>query len=157
MTTKSLAQNKKAFAIYEILEKIEAGLQLSGGEVKSIRQGKANLKGGFIDIQNEIPWLNSVHIGRYKFDTSGIDPLRKRKLLLRKGEILNLENKLKTKGITAVPLELYDKNHLIKLLIGICKGKKLHDRRDDLKKRSQNLEINRALKKYRTLRSEAKA
>lgn len=150
MSTKTLAQNKKAFAIYEILEKIEAGVQLTGGEVKSIRGGKANLKGGFIDVHGEIPWVNNVHISRYKFDTSGIDPLRKRRILLRKGEILNLENKLKTKGITAIPLELYDKNHLIKLLIGLCRGKKMHDRREDLKKRSENLEIKRALKKYGT-------
>ncbi len=142
----SLAKNKKAFASYEILEKIEAGVELTGGEVKSIRGGKANLKGGFIDVHAEIPWMNNVHISRYKYDMSGTDPLRKRKMLFHKKEIAEIESKIKTKGITAIPLEMYDKKGLIKVLVGICKGKKTFDRREDLKKKSQEMDVKRAMK-----------
>jgi SsrA-binding protein len=145
-----LAKNKKAFAVYEILEKIEAGIVLNGGEVKSIRSGKINLKGSFIDVHNQGVWLNNAHISRYKYDTtSELAEARKRKILLHEREMIHLENQLKTKGITAIPLEVYTKKGLIKVLIGVCKGKKLHDRRDDLKKKAQTMDIKRALKNFK--------
>ena len=146
---KSFSTNKKAFAFLEILEKIEAGVQLTGGEVKAVRNGSVNLKGGFVDVHNGVPWMNNTHISRYKYDNTGENPLRKRRLLLHKEQILKLENELKKKGITATPLELYDKNGLIKVLIGLCRGKKMHDRREDLKKRAQDLDIKRALKRFK--------
>lgn len=145
----SFAKNKKAFATYDILEKIEAGIILTGGEVKAIRTGRINLKGGFVDVHGSTPWLNSVHIGRYQYDSSKeLDPFRKRKLILHKKQILDLEMKVKTGGITAIPLEIYNKKGLIKILIGVCRGKKFYDRREELKKKSQQLEIRRSLKKY---------
>jgi SsrA-binding protein len=142
------AKNKKAFAFYDIIDKIEAGIRLVGGEVKSIKAGNINLKGSFIDIHHEVPMLRNAHISKYKFDSNPPDPIRTRKLLLKKNEILKLDQQAKTKGITLIPLEIYGKKNLIKVLIGVCRGKKLHDRRDDLKKKAQNLDIKRALKKY---------
>lgn len=141
------AKNKKAYVLYEILDKIEAGVTLTGGEVKSVKGGHVNLTGSFVDVRSEKPWLKNVHISKYKYDNAIIDPLRARLLLLKKDEIRRLEEKLSTKGITAIPLELYDKNRLVKVLIGVCRGKKLHDRREDLKKKSQIRDIERELKR----------
>ncbi len=149
MSTKSLTKNKKAFADYEILDTFEAGIQLAGPEVKSIRARNINLKGGFIDIDNrgEV-WANEIHISPYKFARDQkLAPTRKRKLLLRQKEIDKILKALNEKGITCVPLEVYLKGGLIKMKIGLVRGKKKYDRRAELKKKSQNLEVARALKK----------
>lgn len=149
---KSLAKNKKAFHDYEILEKYEAGIVLLGDEVKSIRSGLANLKGSFIDVENEEAFINNMHISKYKKSArKELDPARKRKLLLHKKEILAILRNLEQKGITATPLEIYLKNGLIKITVGICRGKKLYDKRETIRKREQNLEINRELKKFKNL------
>lgn len=147
------AKNKKAFHDYEILEQYEAGIALNGDEVKSIKKGQCNLKGGFIDVtpnaENQQAYLNDVHVSRYK--NSGRaehNPTRKRKLLLHKREIITIFTAISQKGVTAIPLELYAKKGLIKLKIGICRGKKLYDKRASIKKREQELEIRRQLKKY---------
>lgn len=146
---KLYAKNKKAYHDYEILESFEAGLVLNGDEVKSIKASQANLKGGFVDVEKEQAYLNEVHISRYKHSAREIlSPTRKRKLLLKKREIERIENEISQKGVTAIPLELYAKQGLIKLKIGICRGKKLFDKRADLKKKSQDMEVKRALKKY---------
>lgn len=149
---KSVTKNKKAFHDYEILEKYEAGLVLLGDEVKSVRAGLLNLKGSFVDTEKEEAFLNNVHISKYKNSArTDLDPVRKRKLLLHKKEILKILAALNQKGVTAVPLEVYLKGSLIKITLGICRGKKLYDKRETIKKREQNMEIKRELKKLKNL------
>ena len=146
---KSLSKNKKAFHDYEILEKFEAGIVLNGDEVKSIRASQANLKGSFVDVWEDEAYMNEAHISRYKNSSRKTnEPTRKRKLLLKKRETLKIANAVNEKGIAVIPLELYLKGGLIKLELGIGRGKKLHDKRDTLKRRAQDIEINRQLKKY---------
>ncbi len=142
------AKNKKAYAFYDILEKIEAGIQLTGGEVKSVKATQVNLKGSHVDLANKAAWLRNTHITNYKFDHNPLDPARVRKLLLHKDELLKLEQQQSQKGITIIPLEMYGVKNMVKVLIGVCRGKKMHDRRDDLKKKAENLDIKRALKNY---------
>jgi len=149
-STSSLSQNKKAFAEYEVLTKLEAGIQLSGPEVKSVRGGHANLKGSYVEISKKgEAFTRGIHISPYKQAANqqkDYNPTQKRKLLLNKKEIIKLEKELTAEGITLIPLDFHlSKNH-IKLEIGICRGKKKYDRRDELKKRSQTLDIRRALK-----------
>lgn len=149
VTSSTLAKNKKAFADFEILEKIEAGIQLSGAEVKSTRGGHANLKGSYVEIKNSETFTNGIHISPYApAQQTDYKPTRKRKLLLHKKEIYKLEKALADKGTTLVPLDIHLKNNRIKITIGICRGKKKYDRRNELKKRSQNLDIKRTLKNY---------
>ncbi len=146
---KLYAKNKKALHDYEILESFESGIMLNGDEVKSIKLGQANLLGSFVDILNEEAFINEAHISKYKNSArKTFDPTRKRKLLLHKKQINKIEESVNQKGITVIPLELYSKGSLIKLKIGICRGKKLHDKRSTLKKRDQEIEIKRELKKY---------
>lgn len=143
------AKNKKALHDYEVLDDFEAGIVLNGDEVKSIKANQANLQGGYVDVVENEAFLNEVHISRYKHSARAIDePTRKRKLILHKKEIAKLEQETTQKGITAIPIKLYSKGGLIKLKIGICRGKKLYDKRDALKKRSQEMEIKRQLKRY---------
>lgn len=142
-------QNRKAYHDYEILDKFEAGIVLNGDEVKSIKSGQANLKGGFVDTQNEEAFLNEVHVSRYKY-SSNVDyrPTRKRKLLLHKKEIAKIEQAISQKGVTAIPLELCLKKGLIKLVLGICRGKKLYDKRESIKKRETERAVKRQLKRF---------
>ena len=141
-----ISKNKKAFHDYEILDKIEAGVVLAGAEVKSLRDKRVNLKGSFVSTWNGQAFVEGMHVSPYKFaPDKNYDPHRKRKLLLHKKEILKLEAHLNEKGKTAVPLEIYFKGSIIKLLIGICRGKKQYDKREELKKKAQNLDIARAL------------
>lgn len=146
--TISYSKNKKAFAFYEILDKIEAGVQLTGGEVKSVKGGHVQLKGSYVDVGSKAAWLKNVNISKYPYDNNPLEPTRLRKLLLHKVQLLKLEQDQEQKGITLIPLEIYGKKNLIKVLIGVCRGKKMHDRRDDLKKKAQDLDVKRALKKY---------
>lgn len=144
------AKNKKAYHDYEILETFEAGIVLNGDEVKSIKTNQANLKGSFVDVQKEEAFLNEAHISRYKHSSRKThDPTRKRKLLLKKPQIEKIDQFINQKGITAIPLELYAKQGLIKLKIGICRGKKLHDKRETIKKRSQERDALRAARQWR--------
>lgn len=146
-----LAQHKKAFADFEILQKIEAGIQLSGAEVKSIRGGHANLKGSYVEIsKKEEVFARNIHISPYKpaiGQQADYNPTRKRKLLLHKKEIIKLQKELSSKGITLVPLDFHLNNNHIKITVGVCRGKKKYDRREELKKRSQSMDIRRTLKK----------
>lgn len=143
------AKNKKAFHDYFVIDTYEAGLVLNGDEVKSIKANQVNLRGSFIDIFEEEAYLNEAHVSHYQFSSrKEFNPTRKRKLILHKKEIYKIAQIISEKGVTAVPLELYSKKGLIKLKFGICKGKKLYDKRDDLKKRSQELEIKRQLKRF---------
>lgn len=144
------AKNKKAFHDYEILEKLEAGIVLLGDEVKSIKGNQANLKGSFIDVAKDQAYINKMHISHYKQSSNlSLDPTRSRKLILHKREIAKIEEAITQKGVTCIPLELYPKQGLIKVQIGICRGKKLYDKRETLKKRDQQIEINRDVKKFR--------
>ena len=145
----SYSKNKKAYHDFDILETIEAGLVLYGDEVKSIKNSQANLKGAYIIVEESQAFTNKIHISPYKFSSSKVsEPFRQIKLILHKKEILKIEKAITEKGITCIPLELYSKQGLIKIQIGICKGKKLYDKRADLKKKDQNIDIQRAIKNY---------
>lgn len=145
-----LAQNKKAYAEYEILEKIEAGIVLTGAEVKSVRASQVNLKGSYIEVDPDgQAYTRNIHISPYKqAPNPAYDPTARRKLLLNKKEIIKIEEQLSTKGTTVIPLDFHLSGNRIKLTIGIGKGKKKYDRRNELKQKAQNLDIKRALKNY---------
>ncbi len=143
---KEIAVNKKAYHDYEILETFEAGIKLLGSEVKSCKAGQVNLKGAYIKVAvtptKHLAYIIGMHIAPYKFARQeGYDPLRTRELLLHKKEILKLAGKVKEKGLSIIPLKLYQKNGLIKLEIGLCKGKKLYDKREELKKKAIKKEM----------------
>lgn len=145
-----LARNKKAFADLEVLEKIEAGISLTGAEVKSVRAAQTNLKGSYIELTDKgEAFSKNLHISPYKHAPNpDFDPTRKRRLLLHKKEVAHIQKMLNTEGTTVVPLDFHLTHNKIKLTIGICRGKKKHDKRNELKKKSQNLDIKRALKNY---------
>lgn len=147
-----MAQNKKAFVDFEVLEKMEAGIVLSGPEVKSARASHVSLKGSFMEIsEREEAWVRNVHISPYKqaaTQQKDYTPTKKRKLLLHANEINKLRSQLETKGITIIPLDFHLSHNTVKVTLGICRAKKKHDRRHELKTKAQNLEINRVLKKY---------
>jgi len=143
-----LATNKKANFDYEILEKQEAGIELKGHEVKSVKQGSINLKGAFVSFYQNQAWLNNAHISKYKQagNLKDYDPTRRRKLLLHRKQIKYLLGKSQEKGLTIIPLSVYTKDRLIKLEIGIGKGKKKYDKRETIKKRDIEREIARKIK-----------
>ena len=146
-STKLIAKNPVAFHNYEILDKIETGIVLTGTEIKSIRSGKVNLKDSYASIQNGEVYIHSMHISPYEYgNIFNKDPLRDRKLLLNKQEIRKLIGVVQQKGYSLVPISLYFKGSFVKLELGIGKGKKLYDKREDLKKKEQNKEIDRQLK-----------
>ena len=142
------AINKKARFDYEILDTLEAGLVLTGTEVKSIRSKQAKLTGGYIMFYGDEPQLINVHIPKYKFSSPLTDynPERNRKLLLNKKEISYLKGKTEEKGLTIVPITLYTNGRHIKVEIGIAKGKKVFDKRHAIKKRELDRETRRAIK-----------
>jgi len=144
---KVIATNKKAFHDYHITEKYQAGIVLTGTEIKSIRSGKVNLKDSFAKIEGREIWLYKTHIGKYEMgNIYNHEPERKRKLLLKKEEITKLENKIKGTGQTLVPLKLYLSKGWAKVEIGIAKGKRLYDKREDMAKKSAKREMERAAK-----------
>lgn len=144
---KVLAQNKKASHDYFIEETIEAGIVLQGTEIKSIRNGKVQLKDSFVRIRNNEAWISNMHISPYEQGNRfNHDPLRSRKLLLHKKQISSLIGETKREGYTIVPLKMYVKNGYAKVLIGIGKGKKDYDKRDVLKKKEAKRDIERAFK-----------
>ena len=142
-----LAQNKYARFQYEIMETIEAGIELLGTEVKSIRNGKVNLRDGYCSFNNNEILLKNVHISPHTNVGTFFnhDPLREKKLLIHKQQILKLKNGTEKKGLTIVPLSIYLKGSWIKLKIGLCKGKKLHDKRQADKNKTIKKEIRSAL------------
>lgn len=147
---KPLAQNKKASHDYHILDTIEAGIVLTGTEIKSIRAARINLKDGFAQIKNGEAWLMNVHISLYdQGNQFNHDPLRNRKLLLHKKQINQLAGEISKKGVTLVPLKVYIKNGFAKVLLGLAQGKHGYDKRESIKKRDQEREIRRTLKNYR--------
>jgi SsrA-binding protein len=147
---KVVCDNRQARFLYEILETYEAGVQLTGTEVKSIRAGKANLQDGYALVKNGEAWLLNVHISPYT-QSSGYfnhDPRRTRKLLLHRKEIRTLLGKVQQEGLTLVPLKMYFKGGLVKVSIALGKGKKLHDKREDMKRRDDQRDMQRAMKRY---------
>ncbi len=147
---KVFSQNKKAYFNYNILEKLEAGLSLNGQEVKSIKKGQVSLKGGYISFEKEEPYLININIPPYQRNNAPerYNSKRKRKLLLHKKEIDYLIGKSKEKGITLTPLKLYQKNGRIKLELGVSKGKKKTDKRESIKKKDSDREIDRMIKQW---------
>lgn len=135
-----IAKNKKALMEYEILEKFEAGLVLTGAEIKAIRDHRANLSGTFCRIQNNEAWLLNMHIANMP------EPERSRKLLMHKAQIQSLIGKTQQKGLSLIPLALYIKKGKAKLEIAFARGKKLYDHRETLKKRDLNRQVERDLK-----------
>ncbi|MDD3481012.1 MAG: SsrA-binding protein SmpB [Patescibacteria group bacterium] len=141
------ARNKKAYFSYEILEEYEAGIALLGAEVKSIRSGNISLKEAFATIRGNAIWLTNAHIAKYKSASlDSYDPVRSRKLLLSRSEIDKIIGKVAPKGITLVPLSVYDKKGKIKVKIGVGRGKKLHDKRETKKKQDIARETQRELR-----------
>ena len=144
---KLIANNKKAYHDYFILETYEAGIALHGTEVKSLRMGKCSIKEAFIRVENEEVYVYGMHISPYeKGNIFNKDPLRVRKLLLHKSEIRKLLGKTKEKGMTLVPLKVYFKDSLVKVEIGLARGKKLYDKRQDIAKKDQQREAQRDFK-----------
>ena len=145
--TKLIANNKKAFHDYFIEGTYEAGIELHGTEVKSIRMGQCSIKEAFLRIINGEMYIMGMHINPYeKGNIFNKDPLRVRKLLLHKSEILKLEGKIAEKGYTLIPLKVYLKNSRVKVEIALAKGKKLYDKRNDIAKKDQKREAEREFK-----------
>ena len=142
---KPVAQNKKAYHEYFILEKYEAGIELFGTEVKSIRNGKVNLKDAWCQIKNNEIFVCGMHISPYEQgNIFNRDPMRVKRLLMHKREIRNLYAKVKQEGLTLIPLTIYFKNGRAKLEIGLCKGKKLYDKREAAARKEAERKIERA-------------
>ena len=144
---KTIAQNRKAYHDYFVEEKVECGIALFGTEVKSIRQGKVNLKESWAQVRKGEIRVEGMHISPYEQgNIYNRDPLRPRKLLLHKAEIKKLDNQVMRQGFTLIPLEMYLKNGRVKVQLGLCKGKHLHDKRDSIARKDSDREIRRALK-----------
>ena len=146
-STKLIANNKKAYHDYFILDTYEAGIALHGTEVKSLRMGKCSVKESFIRVENGEVFIYGMHISPYeKGNIFNKDPLRPRKLLLHKAEINKMLGKTKEKGMAIVPLKVYFKGSLVKVEIGLARGKKLYDKRNDIAKKDQQREAQRDFK-----------
>ncbi|CDA69708.1 MAG: SsrA-binding protein SmpB [Lachnospiraceae bacterium] len=144
---KLVANNKKAYHDYFIDEKYEAGLVLHGTEVKSLRLGKCSVKEAFVRIENSEVWIYGMHISPYeKGNIFNRDPLRPKKLLMHKDEIRKLTGKISEKGFTIVPLQVYFKDGRAKIEIGLARGKKLYDKRQDIAKKDQRREAEKEFK-----------
>ncbi|MBP3718332.1 MAG: SsrA-binding protein SmpB [Eubacterium sp.] len=145
--TRLIANNKKAYHDYFIDETYEAGIELAGTEVKSLRQGNCSIKESYVSIDKGQVYINKMHINPYeKGNIFNKDPLRKRKLLLHKYEINKLIGRTKEKGYTIVPLKVYFNGSLVKVEIGLARGKKLYDKREDIAKKDQKREAERDFK-----------
>ena len=144
---KVIANNKKAYHDYFILEKYEAGISLAGTEVKSLRQGRCNLKDSWCSVIKGELFVHGMHISPYDHGNIwGKDPMRVRKLLMHKREINKLFGTLQQQGLSLIPLSVYFKGSLVKLELGLCKGKKLYDKREDAAKKTAKRDIDRAMK-----------
>ena len=147
MENKTIAQNKKAYHDYFVLETYEAGIELFGTEVKSVRQGRVSMKDSYADVKEGEIFVHGLHISPYeKGNIFNKDPLRDKKLLLHKREIMKLFGQVMKEGCTLIPLSLYWKGSHVKVSLGLCKGKKLYDKRAVEAKKSAEREIDRRLK-----------
>ena len=142
-----IANNKKAYHDYFVIEKYEAGLELFGTEIKSIRAGRVNLKDSFCSVDDGEMYAIGMHISPYEHgNIFNRDPMRVRRLLMHKKEINKLYGTVKQTGYSLIPISLYFKDSRVKLQVGLCKGKKLYDKREDMAKRSAKRDIERAIK-----------
>jgi SsrA-binding protein len=146
---KTIVTNRQALRDYYIEKAYEAGLQLSGNEVKSLRAGKANLKGSFAKIENGEIFLYNMHISPYEYSREDYEPLKPRKLLLHKAQIKQIEVKLSQQGYTLVPLKLYFQRGYAKVELALARGKRQYDKRRALKEKQARREIDRALRRKR--------
>lgn len=146
---KVLSENRQTRFQYEILETFETGIELLGTEVKSIRAGKVNLRDGFALVRNGEVWLHNIHISPHQQASAyyNHDPLRTRKLLMHREEIRKLIGKVEQKGLTLVPLKMYLKQGWVKVTLGLGRGKKLHDKRETERRRQDQRDIQRAIKR----------
>ena len=144
---KVIATNREAYHNYHILETFEAGIQLMGTEVKSARDGRVNLKDAYVMVRDGEAWMLNAHISPYSHgNRQNHEPTRDRRLLMHKREIIRLQSKIKEKGLTIVPTKLYFKGNLIKCELGIARGKKLYDKREDEARKTQEREARAAIK-----------
>ncbi|MBN9660426.1 MAG: SsrA-binding protein SmpB [Acidobacteria bacterium] len=143
---KLVSENRKAYHDFFVLEKLEAGLVLTGTEIKSAREGKVQLRDSYADIIGGEAWILNAHFSPYSHGNIwNHDPTKKRKLLLHKQEILKLFAKVREKGLALIPLKLYLRDGLLKCELGVCKGKKLHDKREAEQTRDQEMEAKKAM------------
>jgi SsrA-binding protein len=148
MSKKLIAKNPTARRDYDVIDVFEAGIELKGSEVKSLRDGRSNLKGSFARLKGSEIYISGFHISPYKQAKSyAPDPLRQRKLLLHRKEINQLAAKVDEKGLTLIPLSVYFKKGFVKVEIALCKGRRYHDKREAIKRRTHEREINKALKR----------
>lgn len=148
---KILSDNRSAYHHYQLLEKLEAGIALSGTEVKAAKSGKVQLKDSYADIANHEAWLVNAHISQYSHgNRENHDPLRRRKLLLHRAEIDKLQGKALEKGLTLIPTKMYLRRGKIKVELAVARGKKLHDKREAARAREQELEARRAVERRRS-------
>lgn len=146
---KVIATNKKAYHDYFVEDTYEAGIQLVGCEVKSIRLGAVNLRDSFVIIKNGEAFMLGAHISPYKMGSYyNVEPRRTRKLLLNRSEINKLRGRVEQKGYTLVPLKVYFKGSLVKIELGLCRGKELHDKREAIKEKENKRNLQRTLKEY---------
>lgn len=144
---KTIAKNKKAFHDYFIIESFEVGIELKGTEVKSLRKGSVNLKDSWCSIIDGEIFVNGMHIGAYEQgNIFNVDSKRVRKLLMHKKEIAKLYGQTKQQGFSIIPISCYFKGSIVKMQIGLCKGKKLYDKRQDMAKKSAQRDMDRAFK-----------
>jgi len=150
MSIKTVATNRKAYHNYSIQDTIEAGIALSGSEIKSIRAGRVSLVQSYVKADKREIWLLNAHIARYEAASYlSHEPTRPRKLLLHRKEIAGLNSRIVEKGLTLVPLRMYLKGSIAKVEIALAKGKKLHDKRESIQQRETDREIDRRLKRRR--------
>ena len=148
---KEIAKNRKAFHEYFVLERFEAGVELFGTEVKSIRAGQVNLKDSFCTVKDGELFARGLHISPYEHgNIFNKDPMRPKRLLMHKREILKLQSRVMQEGVALIPLSLYFKDSRVKLELGLCKGKKLHDKRDSAAERESKRDMERAMKERNT-------
>ena len=149
---KTITENRKARHEYFVLESMETGIELTGTEVKSVRQGAVNLKDSWCSVDNGELFIKGMHISPYeKGNIFNRDPIRVRRLLMHKKEINRLFGKVKQDGLTLIPLSLYFKGSRVKVQLGLCKGKKLYDKREDAAKRDAKREIERSMRQREKL------
>lgn len=150
MTTKTISVNRKAYHDYDISESVEAGIVLNGNEIKSIRDGKVNIREAYARPQGGELWLFNAHIAHYaKGSHYDHEPTRPRKLLLHRREIDELAAKVRQKGFTLIPLKLYIKNGIAKVELGLARGKRVHDKRETMARRQAEREMEHAMKRAR--------
>ena len=144
---KEITTNRKAFHEYFVLERFEAGIELAGTEVKSIRAGEVNLKDSFCTVKNGELFVRGMHVSPYEHgNIFNKDPVRPRRLLMHKREIMKLNSRVMQDGVALIPLSLYFKDSRVKVELGLCKGKKLHDKRDSEADRQSKRDIDRIMK-----------